>query len=156
MIVILKEEIHVIKKIRFWAEYDVKPGCIDQLREVAQQQSQWAEDGEPGSLAMNWYLSPDEGRLYTFATEEDMDATWFHSKRQPENPFAEPFAELVETRRMCRYGPIDDKYKELMSKINHDADRAERLIEFEKQFMPNATRRTLIESAIQRWDRDNS
>ena len=108
MIVIPKEEIYVTKKIRFWAEYEVKQGCIDQLREVAQQQSQWAEDGEPGSLAMNWYLSPDESRLYTFATEEDMDATWFHSKRQPENPFAEPFAELVETRRMCMYGPIDD------------------------------------------------
>ena len=121
------------QKIRFWAEYDVKPGCIDQLREVAQQQSQWAEDGEPGSLAMNWYLSPDEGRLYTFATEEDMDATWFHSKRQPENPFAEPFAELVVTRRMCMYGPIDDKYKELMSKAGIEIEYFEWLTGFDRQ-----------------------
>ena len=133
MIVILKEEIYVTKKIRFWAEYDVKPGCIDQLREVAQQQSQWAADGEPGSLAMNWYLSPDESRLYTFATEEDMDATWFHSKRQPENPFAEPFAELVETRRMCMYGPIDDKYKELMSKAGIEIEYFEWFAGFDRQ-----------------------
>ena len=94
------------KKIRVWFEYDVKPGCVDQLRKVAQQQLGWAEDGEPGSLAINWYLSADESRLCTFATEEDMDATWFHSKRQPDNPFAVPFAELVENRRMCMYGPV--------------------------------------------------
>ena len=121
------------KKIRVWFEYDVKPGFVDQLREVAQQQLGWAEDGEPGSLAMNWYLSADESRLCTFATEEDMDATWFHSKRQPDNPFAERFAGLVENRRMCMYGPIDEKYKELMSKAGVEIDYFEWMAGFDRQ-----------------------
>ena len=121
------------KKIRVWFEYDVKPGFVDQLREVAQQQLGWAEDGEPGSLAMNWYLSADESRLCTFATEEDMDATWFHSKRQPDNPFAERFAGLVENRRMCMYGPIDEKYKELMSKAGVEIEYFGWMAGFDRQ-----------------------
>ena len=121
------------KKIRVWFEYDVKPGCVNQLREVAQQQLGWAEDGEPGSLEMNWYLSADESRLCTFATEEDMDATWFHSKRQPDNPFAERFAGLVENRRMCMYGPIDEKYKELMSKAGVEIEYFEWMAGFDRQ-----------------------
>ena len=121
------------KKIRVWFEYDVKPGFVDQLREVAEQQLGWAEDGEPGSLAMNWYLSADESRLCTFATEEDMDATWFHSKRQPDNPFAERFAGLVENRRMCMYGPIDEKYKELMSKAGVEIEYFEWMAGFDRQ-----------------------
>lgn len=121
------------KKIRVWFEYDVKPGFVDQLREVAQQQLGWAEDGEPGSLAMNWYLSADESRLCTFATEEDMDATWFHSRRQPDNPFAKRFAELVENRRMCMYGPIDEKYKELMSKAGVEVEYFEWMAGFDRQ-----------------------
>ncbi len=121
------------KKIRVWFEYDVKPGCVDQLREVAQGQLEWWEDGEPGSLAINWYLSADESRLCTFATEEDMDATWFHSKRQPDNPFAKRFAELVENRRMCMYGPIDEKYKELMSKAGVEVEYFEWMAGFDRQ-----------------------
>lgn len=46
-------------------------------------------------------------------------------------------------------------YRELMGKIGFDQEKAERLIDFERQYMPNATRRTLIESAVNRWVRDN-
>lgn len=46
-------------------------------------------------------------------------------------------------------------YADLLAKSGHDPERAERLIEFERTYMPNATRRTLIESAISRWERDN-
>ena len=56
------------------------------------------------------------------------------------------------------FGDFPDEevlYADLMEKIGYDEQRAERLIEFERQYMPNATRRTLIESAINRWERDN-
>ncbi len=46
-------------------------------------------------------------------------------------------------------------YANLLAKCRQDANQAERLIEYERQFMPNATRRTLLESAVQRWERDN-
>lgn len=49
----------------------------------------------------------------------------------------------------------DALFEDLLAKTGHDPDRAERLIEFERRYMPNATRRTLIESAISRWERDN-
>lgn len=49
----------------------------------------------------------------------------------------------------------DDLFNDLMQKIGHDDELAERLIDFERQYMPNATRRTLIESALNRWERDN-
>jgi hypothetical protein len=49
----------------------------------------------------------------------------------------------------------NELYERLLAMIGHDPARAERLIDFEKQYMPNANRRTLIESAIQRLERDN-
>ncbi len=49
----------------------------------------------------------------------------------------------------------DVLYEDLLTRIGQDEEKAERLIEYERQFMPNATRRTLIESAIERWKRDN-
>jgi hypothetical protein len=45
-------------------------------------------------------------------------------------------------------------YEDLMAMTGHDPDLAERLIEHERFYMPNANRRTLIESAIRRLARD--
>ncbi len=48
-----------------------------------------------------------------------------------------------------------DLYQELLAKVQHDQETAERLIEYERQFAPNANRLALIMSAISRWERDN-
>lgn len=54
------------------------------------------------------------------------------------------------------FPPEDTLYADLMKRIGHDTEIAERLIEHERYFMPNATRRTLIESALQRLERDRN
>lgn len=49
----------------------------------------------------------------------------------------------------------EELYEALFVICGQDPERVERLIDFERRYMPNANRRTLIESAIDRWERDN-
>jgi predicted nucleic acid-binding Zn-ribbon protein len=46
-------------------------------------------------------------------------------------------------------------YDELLQKVGGDRAVVERLIEFEKNLSPRSTRRAWIQSAGQRWERDN-
>ena len=46
-------------------------------------------------------------------------------------------------------------FRDLLAKVGHDTERVERMVDYEKKFMPNGTRRTLLESAIDRWNKDN-
>jgi predicted nucleic acid-binding Zn-ribbon protein len=46
-------------------------------------------------------------------------------------------------------------YNDLLQKIGGDRAAVDRLIEFERSSVPKSTRRAWIQSAIQRWERDN-
>jgi len=46
-------------------------------------------------------------------------------------------------------------FDDLLKKTGGDRSVVERLIAYEKQQKPNATRLTCLESAIQRWEREN-
>ena len=46
-------------------------------------------------------------------------------------------------------------YNELLSKVSGDHAAAERLIVFEQQQLPDGTRKTWLENAIERWEHDN-
>jgi hypothetical protein len=46
-------------------------------------------------------------------------------------------------------------YNDLLQKVGGDRVAADRLIEFERARAPKSTRRKWIESASQRWERDN-
>ena len=48
-----------------------------------------------------------------------------------------------------------DLYSDLLEKVRFDHRTAERLIEFERKRTPEASRVTLIQNAIRRWERDN-
>jgi len=56
------------------------------------------------------------------------------------------FAPVVESQK---------RYDDLLTKVGHDREVAERLIEHERNITPKATRSLLIENAIKRWMRDN-
>lgn len=56
------------------------------------------------------------------------------------------FAPVVESQKL---------YQDLLVRVGHDRAIAERLIEHERQYMPKAPRYTLMENAINRWNRDN-
>jgi hypothetical protein len=56
------------------------------------------------------------------------------------------FAPVVESQK---------RYEDLLVKVGHDREVAEHLIEHERSITPKATRKLLIENAIQRWERDN-
>ena len=49
----------------------------------------------------------------------------------------------------------ENLYQDLFVKSGYDHDIARRLIEYERQRAPQATRSELIRNAIQRWERDN-
>ena len=60
----------------------------------------------------------------------------------------------VETLFVVR--PTEENlYQALFIKAGYDHNVAKRLIEYERQRAPQATRSELIRNAIQRWDRDN-
>jgi len=46
-------------------------------------------------------------------------------------------------------------YNDLLQKIGGDRATVERLIDFERQRLPRATRMVWLKNAIQRWERDN-
>jgi len=62
-----------------------------------------------------------------------------------------PIAEELFTGAMREAILFDD----LLRKVGGDRDTAGRLIEYERQQKPNATRLTCLQNAIQRWEREN-
>jgi hypothetical protein len=46
-------------------------------------------------------------------------------------------------------------HNDLLKKVGGDRETVERLIEFERQRLPNANRVTWLQNAIQRWEQDN-
>ena len=46
-------------------------------------------------------------------------------------------------------------YNDLLLKVGGDRDTVERLVDYERQRLPNATRMVWLENAIQRWEADN-
>ena len=50
---------------------------------------------------------------------------------------------------------VENLYQDLFIKVGYDHEVAKRLIEYERQRTPHATRSQLIRSAVQRWERDN-
>jgi hypothetical protein len=46
-------------------------------------------------------------------------------------------------------------FDSLLKKVGGDRTVVERLIEYEKQLSPNATRSVCLQSAIRRWEREN-
>lgn len=67
--------------------------------------------------------------------------------------------------KMLRQALIDDlfapvvrsqeRYEDLLAKVGHDRDVAERLLAHERVITPKATRDILVENAIKRWEKDN-
>ena len=49
----------------------------------------------------------------------------------------------------------ENLYQDLFVKVGYDHNIAKRLIEYERQHAPQATRSQLIRNAIQRWEHDN-
>ncbi len=54
------------------------------------------------------------------------------------------------------HGWEDLLYQDLLRKVRFNGSAADRLIEYERQHDPQASRLKLIQSAIERWERDNS
>jgi len=48
-----------------------------------------------------------------------------------------------------------DLYDDLLLKVGGDHQVVERLVEYERQLQPEATRTALLEKAIQHWEREN-
>jgi hypothetical protein len=69
----------------------------------------------------------------------------FYRRQQRDVVVHELFADLPSEASL---------YKDLMAMTGHDAALVERLIDYELYYMPNANRRTLLESAIRRLERD--
>jgi len=69
---------------------------------------------------------------------------------------AENMLQKVTLESLFIVPPTEENlYQDLFIKASYDHEVAKRLIEYERQHTPQATRSELIRSAIQRWERDN-
>lgn len=69
---------------------------------------------------------------------------------------AEKALQKVTVETLFVVPPTEENlYQDLFIKVGYDHGTAKRLIEYERQRAPQATRSQLIRSAIQRWGRDN-
>ena len=92
------------------------------------------------------------------AIEED------HPKFRPKSKFALAIEAVL--RKICgEPHPAEDLFTEIMKqkelfddllrKVGGDRSVVERLIEYERQQRPNATRLTCLQNAISRWEQEN-
>ncbi len=63
------------------------------------------------------------------------------------HPAEELFAGALKTKEL---------YNDLLRKVGGDRAVVERLIAYEKEQRPDATRLTCLQNAVRRWDRENS
>lgn len=69
---------------------------------------------------------------------------------------AEKMLQKVTLQSLFVVLPTEENlYQDLFVKVGYDHGIAQRLIEYERQRTPHATRSKLIRNAIQRWERDN-
>lgn len=72
-------------------------------------------------------------------------ATWKRQAAGPLNPY-----------RNDRHGAVIERLRQnLRVKTMYREDVIDRLIQLERERLPNASLQTLMETAIQRWERDN-
>jgi len=56
---------------------------------------------------------------------------------------------------MRRAAPEEQVYRAVLRKVHGDRETVERLVEYERQRAPSASRPTLLQNALDRWERDN-
>jgi len=87
-----------------------------------------------------------------------------HPKHRPGNKLSLAFESVLrKLRGESDYaeelftGALREKalFDDLIRKVGGDRSTAERLIDFERQQRPNATRLTCLQNAIQRWENEN-
>jgi len=92
------------------------------------------------------WISPETIPIWVFTVLSGAAGGEFRRRRQRDEVVRQLFPTDL---------PAEDAlYDELMAMTGNDPDRVERLIEHERYYMPNANRRTLIESAIHRLTHD--
>ena len=100
------------------------------------------------NCGVNLY-EPEEDR---YAQPSIRTGTWEKIKRSIRRLFGEPHPadELFE-------GALREKalYDDLLRKVGGDLAVVERLIAYEKEQNPDASRMTCLQNAIRRWERDN-
>ena len=104
------------------------------------------------NCGVNLYEPEDDEDKYISAPKMEQGfwgsvKAFFHRILGQESHPAEIF--LVEAQRQQKL------YGELLHKVGGDPAVVERLLEFEKQISPHATRTACLENAIRRWEKDN-
>ncbi len=61
----------LLDSIHYLVEFSVKPGKLDQFKEVANWFIEQCEAEEPGTMAYQWYLSEDGAKCYLFEQFND-------------------------------------------------------------------------------------
>ena len=95
---------------------------------------------------------------------EPEDTEEKHSKFRPKSKFSRVLESIVRKIRKEPH-PAEDLFtgamqeailfNDLLRKVGGDRSVVERLIEYERQQKPNATRLTCLQNAISRWEQEN-
>ena len=72
--------------------------------------------------------------------------SWMRKLRREPHPSEELFSGAMQEALL---------FDDLLRKVGGDRSVVERLIEYERKQSPGATRRTCLQNAIQRWEKEN-
>ena len=101
------------------------------------------------NCGVNLY-EPEEDR---YAEPPFRTGIWEKFKRSLRRLFGEPHPAEALFEGALREKAL---YDDLLHKVGGDRSVVERLIEYERQQKPNASRLTCLQYAIRRWERENS
>ncbi|CAI8300117.1 MAG: hypothetical protein CBD03_01380 [Rhizobiales bacterium TMED143] len=99
------------KQIQVFYELEVLDGKADELRDIARQMVAYNQEGEPGTLVYNVYMSDDEKLLTFMETWADSEAGIFHAERFAKGNFVGQVLERTGNARLCFYGNASDDMK---------------------------------------------
>ena len=114
-------------QIQVFYELEILDGKSEELREIAQQMVAFNEQGEPGTLVYNVYISED-GKLLTFLeTWADSSAGIFHAERFASGKFVAQVLERTGAGRLCFYGNVSDDMKIWASENGFEVEYSNRI-----------------------------
>lgn len=101
----------------FWIlQCAVRPGQLDNLRELMAEMVAATEANEPGARNYEWFISPDGTHCHLYERYASSAAAVQHLKAFREN-FAARFMGAVEVKRFVTYGRPDDEARKALEKM---------------------------------------
>ena len=132
-------------------EYPAPEAAVEEALVFISSRAPWAEFGYSEELSRAFRKDP-AGRC---AAIEDRRNAMYPRRRQPQETHSARTSHPEAPSHAGNIAILAALRQNLRLKVGYDEAKIDRLIEFERTRMPNASPQALMQAAIERWERDN-